>query len=109
MQQADPALTELHRVVDDLAAATHQHGELMLEVAPAYLSDPATSDVLAPLCEQIGEDLDNGLAATPCPVTAAPCPVSSDMELGSIAIEVGSRRGGPWGLSGIDRIVRPYS
>ncbi|MER0429456.1 hypothetical protein [Streptomyces microflavus] len=35
----------------------------MLEVAPAYLSDPAAADLLAPLCEQIGETLDNGLAA----------------------------------------------
>ncbi|WP_329564497.1 hypothetical protein OG711_38790 (plasmid) [Streptomyces uncialis] len=60
---ADPALPELRRVVDDLAATTHQLGELMLEVAPAYLSDNAAADVLAPLCEQIGEDLENGLAA----------------------------------------------
>ncbi|MGW1819332.1 hypothetical protein ACWCQM_37980 [Streptomyces sp. NPDC002125] len=60
---ADPALAELRRVVDDLAAHTHQLGELMLEVAPAYLSDTAAADVLAPLCEQIGENLDNGLAA----------------------------------------------
>ncbi|MEK8141650.1 hypothetical protein NKH18_00695 [Streptomyces sp. M10(2022)] len=36
---------------------------LMLEVAPAYLSDTAAADVLAPLCEQIGETLENGLAA----------------------------------------------
>ncbi|MEN8655508.1 hypothetical protein ABCR94_34280 [Streptomyces sp. 21So2-11] len=43
----DPALTELRRVVDDLAATTHQLGELMLEVAPAYLSDTAAADVLA--------------------------------------------------------------
>lgn len=60
---ADPALTELRRVVDDLAATTHQLGELMLEVAPAYLSDTAAADVLAPLCDAIGETLDNGLAA----------------------------------------------
>ncbi|WP_329305804.1 hypothetical protein [Streptomyces anulatus] len=60
---ADPALAELRRVVDDLAATTHQLGELMLEVAPAYLSDTAATDVLAPLCEHIGETLDNGLAA----------------------------------------------
>ncbi|MFD0622320.1 hypothetical protein ACFQ2K_05240 [Streptomyces sanglieri] len=33
----------------------------MLEVAPAYLSD--TADVLALLCEEIGEPLDHGLAA----------------------------------------------
>ncbi|HEY9327104.1 MAG TPA: hypothetical protein VIS09_02500 [Streptomyces sp.] len=60
---ADPALTELCRVVDDLAAHTHQLGELTPEVAPAYLSDTAAADVLAPLCEQIGEALDYGLAA----------------------------------------------
>ncbi|MFD3848015.1 hypothetical protein ACFWVB_19240 [Streptomyces microflavus] len=60
---ADPALAELRHVVDDLAATTHQLGELMLEVAPAYLSDTAAADVLAPLCEQIGETLDHGLAA----------------------------------------------
>ncbi|GAA4803034.1 hypothetical protein [Streptomyces ziwulingensis] len=35
----------------------------MLEVAPAYLSDTKAADVLAPLCDQIGEDLDNSLAA----------------------------------------------
>ncbi|WP_327170201.1 hypothetical protein OG471_01125 [Streptomyces sp. NBC_01336] len=35
----------------------------MLEVALAYLSDTAAADVLASLCEQIGETLDNGLAA----------------------------------------------
>ncbi|MEU2675032.1 hypothetical protein ABZ622_40765 [Streptomyces sp. NPDC007164] len=60
---ADSAFAEPGRVVDDLAATTHQLGELMLEVAPAYLSDTAAADVLAPLCEQIGETLDNGLAA----------------------------------------------
>ncbi|MFC9608834.1 hypothetical protein ACFTTN_36125 [Streptomyces niveus] len=32
----------------------------MLEVAPAYLSDSEAADVLAPLCEQIGQDLKNG-------------------------------------------------
>ncbi|MCM2425096.1 hypothetical protein [Streptomyces sp. RKAG337] len=60
---ADPALTDLRRVVDDLAAITHQLGELMLEIAPAYLPDTDAADVLAPLCEQIGETLENGLAA----------------------------------------------
>ncbi|WP_138894283.1 hypothetical protein [Streptomyces chryseus] len=60
---ADPALAELRRVIDDLAASTHQLGELMLEVAPAYLSDTAATDVLAPLCEEIGENLESGLAA----------------------------------------------
>ncbi|OEJ21763.1 hypothetical protein AR457_40715 [Streptomyces agglomeratus] len=60
---ADPALTELRRGVDDLAATTHQLGELMLEVAPAYLSDTDAADILSLLCEQIGEELEHGLAA----------------------------------------------
>ncbi|MFB8000316.1 hypothetical protein ACFC4G_47135 [Streptomyces sp. NPDC056002] len=62
-RSADPALAALRAVVDDLAASTHQIGELMLEVAPAYLSDTAAAHVLAPLCEEIGEPLDHGLAA----------------------------------------------
>ncbi|MFF1651099.1 hypothetical protein [Streptomyces sp. NPDC058240] len=45
----------LRRVVDDLAASTHAIGELMLEVAPAYLSDTDAADVLAPLCDAIGK------------------------------------------------------
>ncbi|MFD3968540.1 hypothetical protein [Streptomyces bacillaris] len=60
---ADPALAELRRVVDDLAAHTHQLGELMLEVAPAYLSDTEATDILTLLCAEIGETVDNGLAA----------------------------------------------
>ncbi|UDM05471.1 hypothetical protein [Streptomyces longhuiensis] len=60
---ADPALAALRAVVDDLAAGTHQVGELMLEVAPAHLSDAAAAHVLAPLCEEIGEGLDHALAA----------------------------------------------
>ncbi|MFI0742653.1 hypothetical protein ACH4PU_31920 [Streptomyces sp. NPDC021100] len=60
---ANPALAALRRVVDDLVNSTHQVGELMLEIAPAYLSDTAAADVLAPLCEAIGEDLEHGLAA----------------------------------------------
>ncbi|MGW6744882.1 hypothetical protein ACWGDX_29800 [Streptomyces sp. NPDC055025] len=60
---ADPAVAALRRVVDDLAASSHAIGELMLEVAPAYLSDSEAADVLALLCEQIGEPLDHGLAA----------------------------------------------
>ncbi|GGN64226.1 hypothetical protein GCM10012285_66130 [Streptomyces kronopolitis] len=35
----------------------------MLEVAPAHVSDIAAADVLAPLCHEIGEPLDHGLAA----------------------------------------------
>jgi hypothetical protein len=37
---ADPTVAALRRVVDDLAASTHAIGELMLEVAPAYLRHP---------------------------------------------------------------------
>ncbi|MFE5334228.1 hypothetical protein ACFRCG_48600, partial [Embleya sp. NPDC056575] len=60
---ADPTVAALRRVVDDLAASTHAIGELMLEVAPAYLSDIEAADVLALLCDQIGEPLEHGLAA----------------------------------------------
>ncbi|MGW6247888.1 hypothetical protein [Streptomyces roseolus] len=59
----DPAVAALRAAVDDLAASTHAIGELMLEVAPAYLSDTEAADVLALLCDQIGEPLDHGLAA----------------------------------------------
>ncbi|MET9663039.1 hypothetical protein [Streptomyces sp. NPDC006510] len=60
---AGPTVAALRRVVDDLAASTHAIGELMLEVAPAYLSDIEAADVLALLCDQIGEPLEHGLAA----------------------------------------------
>ncbi|MEV7282917.1 hypothetical protein [Streptomyces sp. NPDC093111] len=60
---ADPAAAALRVVVDELAASTHAIGELMLEVAPAYLSDTDAADALALLCDQIGEPLDHGLAA----------------------------------------------
>ncbi|MFH7340565.1 hypothetical protein [Streptomyces sp. KHY 26] len=59
---ADPTIAALRRV-DELAASTHAIGELMLEVAPAYLSDTDAADVLALLCEEIGEPLEHGLAA----------------------------------------------
>ncbi|MER6375419.1 hypothetical protein [Streptomyces mirabilis] len=58
-----PALTTQRRVVDDLAASTYAMGELMLEVASAYLSDTDAADVLALLCEEIGEPLEHGPAA----------------------------------------------
>ncbi|MET9175887.1 hypothetical protein ABZX64_33340 [Streptomyces misionensis] len=45
------------------SAAGNAIGELMLEVAPAYLSDIEAANVLALLCDQIGEPLDHGLAA----------------------------------------------
>ncbi|SFY45360.1 hypothetical protein [Streptomyces atratus] len=48
---------------DGLAARTYAIGELMLEVAPAYRSDREAADVLAPFCNEIGIDLDHGLAA----------------------------------------------
>ncbi|MGW8329928.1 hypothetical protein ACWGLE_18755 [Streptomyces sp. NPDC055897] len=51
------------RVVDDLAACCYQLGELMLEVVPAYLSDTEAAGILALLREQIGEPLENRLAA----------------------------------------------
>lgn len=61
---ADPTVAALRAVVDDLAASSHAIGELMLEVAPAYLSDTeAATGTLALLCEQIGEPLEHGLAA----------------------------------------------
>ncbi|MEU0213365.1 hypothetical protein [Streptomyces canus] len=43
--------------MEDLAASTYAIGELMLEIAPAYLSDTDAADVLAPLCEAIGGKL----------------------------------------------------
>jgi hypothetical protein len=60
---ADPLLAAARRLVDDLAAKSHAIGELMLEVAPEYLSDTDAAAVLALLCEQIGEPLEHGLAA----------------------------------------------
>ncbi|MFI6936813.1 hypothetical protein [Streptomyces sp. NPDC050287] len=53
---ADPSFAALRAVVDDLARQ-HAIGELMFEVAPAYLSDTDAADVLAPLYEAIGEEL----------------------------------------------------
>ncbi|MFC8270332.1 hypothetical protein ACFUIZ_32125 [Streptomyces cinereoruber] len=57
----DPTFAALRTAVDDLTATVHALGELMLDIALAYLSDPA--DVLAPLCEATGKDLEAGLAA----------------------------------------------
>ncbi|MFE5197959.1 hypothetical protein ACFQ93_30185 [Streptomyces sp. NPDC056601] len=59
----DPALAALHAAVNQLLASSHALGEPMLEVAPAYLSDTETADVLTLLCEQIGEPFEHGLAA----------------------------------------------
>ncbi|MFJ4536701.1 hypothetical protein ACIP39_12150 [Streptomyces tibetensis] len=58
-----PTAAVLRRVVDDLAAHSHAIGDLMLEVAPAYLSDTDAADALALLCEEIGEPLEHSLAA----------------------------------------------
>jgi hypothetical protein len=60
---ADLAVAALRAVVVELAACSHQLRELMLEVAPAYLSDTEAADALAPLCDEIGETAENGLAA----------------------------------------------
>jgi hypothetical protein len=57
------ARAEIRRLVDDLAATAHAMGELMLEVAPAYLSDHQAAEYLAPLCKEIDDDLDS--ARTP--------------------------------------------
>ncbi|MDK0524878.1 hypothetical protein [Streptomyces sp. ML-6] len=63
-RRPDPTVAALRRTVDNLVASTQAIGELMLEVAPAYLSDTeAATGALALLCEQIGEPLENGLAA----------------------------------------------
>ncbi|WP_329538321.1 hypothetical protein OG568_59300 (plasmid) [Streptomyces sp. NBC_01450] len=61
---ADPVVAAGRQLTDDLSASAHAIGELMLEVAPAYLSDTeAATGVMALLCEQIGEPLEHGLAA----------------------------------------------
>ncbi|MEU6927355.1 hypothetical protein [Streptomyces sp. NPDC046631] len=40
------------------------------EVAPAYLSDTDAADVLALLCEEIGEEVGHGLAARRYAITS---------------------------------------
>ncbi|MFI6730296.1 hypothetical protein [Streptomyces atratus] len=50
------------RLAPLLAVSALAIGELMLEVAPAYLSDHQAADRLALLCDEIGETLDHGLA-----------------------------------------------
>ncbi|AGS73657.1 hypothetical protein [Streptomyces collinus] len=72
-----PTVAALRRVVDELAASTHTIGELMLGVAPVYLSDADAADAVTLLCEAIGEHLEHGLAATPSPAAAAPCTAPS--------------------------------
>ncbi|OII61310.1 hypothetical protein BJP40_05925 [Streptomyces sp. CC53] len=60
---ADPLTAKGRRTVNALADSAHQIGELMLKAAPAYLSDTEAADILALLCEEIGESLEHGLAA----------------------------------------------
>ncbi|WP_434435411.1 hypothetical protein [Streptomyces noursei] len=60
----DPVVAAGRQLTDNLFASEYAIGELMLEVAPAYLSDlEAATGALALLCEQIGEPLEHGLAA----------------------------------------------
>ncbi|MET9017057.1 hypothetical protein ABZX74_40315 [Streptomyces olivaceoviridis] len=47
-EPADLVITEPRRVADSLYASTYAIGELILEVAPAYLSDTAAADVPRP-------------------------------------------------------------
>ncbi|MEE1736184.1 hypothetical protein PUR49_06630 [Streptomyces sp. BE147] len=75
---ADPTVAALRAVVDDPAACSHRLGELMLEVAPAHLSDTEADDVLVVLCDQIGDTLDNALAARRSPLAARRSPLSPD-------------------------------
>ncbi|MEU2357899.1 hypothetical protein ABZ599_33820 [Streptomyces misionensis] len=60
----DPVVAAGRHLTDDLFASAYAIGELMLEVAPAYLSEAeAATGVMALLCEEIGESLEHGLAA----------------------------------------------
>lgn len=59
---SDPLVIEGRRHCEALAAVQRQLGELMLEVAPAYLSDADAADRLAPLCHAIDATLDHALA-----------------------------------------------
>ncbi|AVH61803.1 MULTISPECIES: hypothetical protein [Streptomyces] len=61
---ADPVVAAGRQLTANLFSSAHAIGELMLEVAPAYLSDTeAATGVMALLCEEIGEPLEHGLAA----------------------------------------------
>ncbi|MGW2183683.1 hypothetical protein ACWCXX_37850 [Streptomyces sp. NPDC001732] len=71
----------MRRVVDDPAASTHAIGELLLEVAPAYLSDHQAADTLALFCDEIGIDLDHGLAARRYALTSEGAVVSNLMDV----------------------------
>lgn len=52
---ADPSFAALRRSADGIAASAHLIGQLMLEVAPEYLSDAAAADVLAPCARRSGK------------------------------------------------------
>lgn len=61
---ADPLVAAGRQLTDDRSTGAYAIGELMLEVAPAYLCDTeAANGVLALLCEEIGGPLEHGLAA----------------------------------------------
>jgi hypothetical protein len=49
---------EGRRPVEDLVVGAGAIGELLLEVAPAYLPDTDAAEVLAPLCDETGIDLE---------------------------------------------------
>lgn len=68
---SDPALAGLHRVVEGLAASAHGIGELMLEVAPAYLCDTEAGS-LEPATRAPGRRRTACSASTSVPVSAAP-------------------------------------
>lgn len=80
------------RVVDDLAASSCAISELMLEVAPTYLSSAeAATGALALLCRSASPSNKGSLpAATRCPATAAPCTTQCCSRRGSPAPGVGA-------------------
>ncbi len=55
-------LREGAAAVQDLIALQMELGRLMLEVAPAYLSEHDAADLLEPFCEEIGQPLHKALA-----------------------------------------------
>ncbi|MFF0754550.1 hypothetical protein [Streptomyces sp. NPDC004267] len=59
----DPLVAAGRQLTDNLFASAHAIGELMLEVAPSYLSDTQATGIVALLCDEIGEPLEHGLAA----------------------------------------------
>ncbi|MFD4863129.1 hypothetical protein [Streptomyces atratus] len=64
----DPTAAAARAIVDELVATNHAIGELMLEVAPAYLSDTeAANGALALLCEETGEPLESHIRCGTAP------------------------------------------